>query len=126
MEREKIVNAMCAASGEVFSTMLGLEVTPAESFQENSTPVANEGVLALIGLAGSWVGTGMLICSAELACRISSLMLMTEYKAVDGDVLTGTVRPGSATRHRPKERVRVESRAGAAPYLHGVTEPVRC
>ena len=87
IKREKIINSICNASTEVFSTMLGLEAIAGEFYIEKSTPVENFGVLALIGLAGAWVGTGMLICSADLACHISSAMLMTEYKSVDGDVL---------------------------------------
>jgi chemotaxis protein CheX len=87
IDRDKIINSIRVASSEVFSTMLGLEAAAGEAFIEKSTPVENFGVLALIGLAGPWLGTGMLICSAELACQISSAMLMTEYNAVDGDVL---------------------------------------
>jgi chemotaxis protein CheX len=87
MDRDLIVNSMSAASTEVIGTMLGLEAQVGPAFTEKSTTVTIEGVLALVGLAGPWVGTGMIICSAELACRISSIMLMADYDAVNGDVL---------------------------------------
>jgi chemotaxis protein CheX len=75
----------CSAA-EVFSTMLGTELPPGEGGIESS-PEVNDGVVSLIGLAGSWVGTGSLVCSPTLACRICSLMLMTDVSSVNEDVL---------------------------------------
>jgi chemotaxis protein CheX len=43
--------------------------------------------VALIGLAGEWVGTASLSCSAPFACRIASQMLMMDAQSVDGEVL---------------------------------------
>jgi chemotaxis protein CheX len=44
-------------------------------------------VLALVGLAGPWMGTGSITCTPRLACRLASQMLMAEYAAVDDEVL---------------------------------------
>ena len=44
-------------------------------------------VSSLIGLAGSWTGTGSLCCSAPLACRLCSQLLLTDVRAVDEEVL---------------------------------------
>jgi len=44
-------------------------------------------VVSLIGIAGTWAGTGSITCSPALACRICSQLLMTESSAVDEDVL---------------------------------------
>jgi chemotaxis protein CheX len=44
-------------------------------------------VVALVGLAGEWAGTGAFRCSAEMARKVSGLMLMQEFTAVDQDVL---------------------------------------
>ena len=44
-------------------------------------------MVSLIGLAGSWVGTGSLACSANCAAKIASALLMTPYTAIDEDVL---------------------------------------
>jgi chemotaxis protein CheX len=82
-----IVDFISRSSANVFSTMLGTELGPGEASVENGTPESNDGVVSLIGLAGAWAGTGSLTCSPLLACRICSLMLMTETSAVDEDVL---------------------------------------
>lgn len=77
---------------EAFTTMLNVSLEPGEvldgsAVPEASFPEPNEGVVSFIGLAGAWVGTGTIMCSANLACRICSQMLMTEAKAVDEEVL---------------------------------------
>ncbi len=84
---ELIVERIQHSASDVFSTMLGVELPPGEAGTENGTPAVNDGVLSLIGLAGAWVGTGCIACSPTLACRICSLMLMTEATAVDEEVL---------------------------------------
>jgi chemotaxis protein CheX len=76
-----------AATEEVFSTMLALEIQPGEPYQEAAAAPSSEGVVALIGLSGEWAGTASLSCSASFACRIASQMLMMEAHAVDGEVL---------------------------------------
>jgi chemotaxis protein CheX len=85
--RDLIVNSICRAVTEIFSTMMGSEIQPGEVSVESGTPEANDGVVSLIGLAGTWVGTGSICCSPALACRICSQLLMTESSAVDEEVL---------------------------------------
>jgi len=87
MNQELLVKSVVSAATDVFSMMLGLEITPGEAFIEQSAPTETERVVALIGLAGTWIGTGMISCTPEFACRISSLMLMTECESVTEDVL---------------------------------------
>ena len=84
---ESIANAICQCTEQVFSTMLGVEIGSGESSIEATTPEANDGVVALIGVAGPWTGTGSLSCSPRMACRICSQMLMTESSSVDEEVL---------------------------------------
>lgn len=86
-DNDLIVGAIRTSTLEVFATMLGLEVQPAEAHVEATSTGPGDGVVALIGLAGPWVGTGSLSCSASFACRIASSMLMIESSAVDGEVL---------------------------------------
>ena len=81
------VERICAATDEVFSTMLALEVQAGEPFVETTASPSREGVVALIGLAGEWAGTASLTCTAPFACRIASQMLMIDAQAVDGEVL---------------------------------------
>jgi chemotaxis protein CheX len=84
---ELIVNCIRHATANVFSTMLGVEIRQGETRIENGAPDVNDGVVSLIGLAGSWTGAGSISCSPALACRICSALLMTESSAVDEDVL---------------------------------------
>lgn len=82
-----IVNSICQSTAQVFSTMLGVEIQQADVSVERGSLKANDGVVSLIGLAGSWAGMGSITCSPVLACRICSQMLMTESSAVDEEVL---------------------------------------
>lgn len=87
MEANELIGYIGASTQEVFATMLGMEVQPGEAYSETTPSSPGEGVIALIGLAGEWIGTGGICCSAAFACKIASQMLMAEATAVDGDVL---------------------------------------
>jgi chemotaxis protein CheX len=87
MQPNGIVERVCAATEEVFSTMLAMQIGAGEPYVEKTAEPSREGVVALIGLAGEWVGTASLSCSAPFACRIASQMLMIDAQAVDGEVL---------------------------------------
>jgi len=87
MDQQKIIDTVSRAAKEVFSTMLGLEIEIGEPFAEKNFPPESQKVVALIGLAGQWIGTGVIGCSPEFACRIASIMLMAEYEVVNEDVL---------------------------------------
>jgi chemotaxis protein CheX len=87
LNQEKIVQAIHAATREVFATMLGLEIEPGQACREPVSPCAADGVISLIGFAGEWVGTGSISCTAEFACLLSSRMLLAEFAAVDAEVL---------------------------------------
>jgi len=87
MEQEQISSIVGRAARDVFGTMLGLEIDLGDPFIEQSAPKESQKVVALIGLAGQWIGTGVIGCTPEFACRIASVMLMTEYQAVNEDVL---------------------------------------
>jgi chemotaxis protein CheX len=82
-----VVDCINHACAQVFSTMMGVAMAPGEPSQDHSTPDANDGVVSLIGLAGSWTGTGSISCSATVACRICSQLLMTDVQAVNEEVL---------------------------------------
>lgn len=82
-----IVTCITDATANVFSTMLGAEVRRGEATVEKGAPDANDGVVSLIGLAGTWTGAGSVSCSPSMACRVCSVMLMTESSAVNEEVL---------------------------------------
>jgi len=85
--REKLIHAIRESTQDVFSTMLGLEIEGQEAYIDTTAPCPAAGVVSLIGLAGRWVGTGSINCSADFAREISSHLLMTEFPAVDDEVL---------------------------------------
>lgn len=87
MDQEQIVGIVNRAAKDVFGTMLGLDIELGQSYAEKTSPPESQKVVALIGLAGQWIGTGVIGCSPEFACRIASLMLMAEYQGVNEDVL---------------------------------------
>jgi chemotaxis protein CheX len=83
MTREEIVGFVAAATEEVFSTMLGLETQAGEPYVERSSPGPSEGVIALIGMTGEWIGTGCFSGSAAIACKLASRLLMMDTEPVD-------------------------------------------
>jgi len=84
---ELIAHSIRHSAVEVFSTMMSVELAPQEATVEPPGSAPNDGVVSFIGLAGSWVGTGSIVCSPTLACRICSQFLQTTAEAVDEEVL---------------------------------------
>jgi chemotaxis protein CheX len=87
MHQSEIVELICSSTIEVFATMLGLEVQPGEPRVEQAAPGPTDGVVSLIGMAGTWAGTGSISCCASAACGLSSRFLMAEYPSVNEEVL---------------------------------------
>lgn len=87
MDQELLARLIATAAQDVFSTMLNHDVSVRDPRFEDVSPAPTEGVVALIGVAGPWVGTGLISCSAPLACKLASSMLMTECRGVDSEVL---------------------------------------
>lgn len=87
LDQAKIVAAVRGATEEVFSTMLSMPLVAQEAYQLSSKPAPSDGVMALLGLAGKWVGTDSLCCTPELARQISGKLLMAEFASVDQEVL---------------------------------------
>ena len=87
MTHEDKVQAVRTAAHNVFETMLGTQLLDREPTREADSSVHSDGVVALIGLAGEWAGTGAFRCSAEMARKVSGLLLMQEFAAVDQEVL---------------------------------------
>ena len=87
LTRLELAEAIRVSTEEVFSTMLGLELSVGEVFVEKEEAVPSSGVISIIGLAGPWVGSGSLSCSAQFACKMASHFLQEQYAAVTEDVL---------------------------------------
>ena len=84
---EEMADLIARAATDVFTTMLGMELACGAPYAGHRNPEPQDGVVSLIGMAGEWVGMGSVACSAELACRLSSSFLMSEYTAVNDEVL---------------------------------------
>jgi chemotaxis protein CheX len=84
---ELIVNLASGAAEEVFATMLDLKLVKGTSHPEAGASSELDGVVALVGIAGPWIGTGSVTCTSALACKISSRFLMAEFDSVNSDVL---------------------------------------
>lgn len=87
LDQQVIATIVRDVTVEVFSTMLGLEVSAGEVFTEGHASDGTEGVMSFVGLAGRCTGAGSLRCSSDAACRLASVFLMSEFDSVDGDVL---------------------------------------
>jgi chemotaxis protein CheX len=85
--QSQLIDAIRRSAIDVFATMLGVELGAGEASIERDTPAAHDGVVSFVGVAGAWAGTGVVVCSPELACRICNLMLMTDNNAVNEEVL---------------------------------------
>lgn len=85
--QDKLVAGVRQATREVFSTMLDMALEEEPAYVESVAAETIEGVVSLIGLAGEWVGTGSIACGSQLACALSSKLLMSEYDQVNEDVM---------------------------------------
>jgi chemotaxis protein CheX len=88
VKQQEIEQAISQASREVFETMLNLplEIEPSV-MQKVIEPETFHGVVALVGVAGTWTGTGHMSCSALFAQKMAGALLMSEYDSVNEEVL---------------------------------------
>jgi chemotaxis protein CheX len=87
VSNEDIIAMVRSATHEVFATMMGLALEEGEPHCDHAALAPREGIVALVGLAGDWIGTGSLSCSAEMARNLSGSFLMQEFTSVDEEVL---------------------------------------
>jgi chemotaxis protein CheX len=82
LDQELVVQAIRAATEEVFGTMLGAAI----EFDEGGKSDSESGMMALVGLTGNWSGAGTLSCSPALGNRASEAMFMSEPAADPGAI----------------------------------------
>lgn len=86
--QQDIEQAVSKASREVFETMLSLPLEVDPSMMRTAIePETFHGVVALVGVAGSWTGTGHISCSPQFAQQLAGALLMAPYDSVNEDVL---------------------------------------
>ncbi len=83
----EMAEIICSATSEVFSTMLGIEIVAGPIKSGQTAGAKQSGVVALLGLAGDWVGSGSLSCAPTFACKMAGALLMSEYDVVSEEVL---------------------------------------
>lgn len=88
MTNDRVFSAIRDATSTVFTTMLNVQIS-ADGFSEQADPPPLNGVMALLGFTGDWVGTGMFYCQEKLACRLASAMVMSEITQISPEVLDG-------------------------------------
>jgi chemotaxis protein CheX len=74
LDQEFVVQAIRAATEEVFATMLGAEI----DFDESAKSDPDSGLMAMVGLTGDWSGAGTLSCSPALGNRAAAAMFMSD------------------------------------------------
>jgi len=87
LDTEKVAEIIRSATEDVFATMLALPIEAGAAELEIAKNDSVDGIIALVGLAGPWVGSGRVSCSSAFACKISGALLAAEYDAVNEDVL---------------------------------------
>lgn len=84
---DDIVQLVRGTTQSLFETMLSGELAQQPDYRTSKVEEHDESVFCLIGFTGDYVGSGSLHCSGECAIRLASSLLMTEFTAVDEDVL---------------------------------------
>jgi chemotaxis protein CheX len=86
--QQEIEEAVSKSSRDVFETMLNMPLEIDPSVMRNVIePEVFHGVVALLGVAGTWTGTGHISCTPHFAQRMAGALLMAEYDSVTEDVL---------------------------------------
>ncbi len=87
MEPKKAAEQIVEATTGVLSMMLGIEASVRETVLETRAQGPSEGVVALVGVAGAWAGTGTVSCSPKEACWLAGQMLGAEFDEMNDEVL---------------------------------------
>lgn len=87
LSHDDLVAIVRAATRDVCVTMLSIVPEEQLAYRDTAAALSSNGVVSLIGMAGEWVGTGSMSCSAALACTLASRLMTAEYDSVSDDVL---------------------------------------
>jgi chemotaxis protein CheX len=84
---QDIASSIIRSTQHVFTTMVGLPIEPGLAHREPAEAAGFDGVVAVVGIAGAWSGSGRLSCSSQFACRLAGALLSTPQPAVTEEVL---------------------------------------
>lgn len=87
LDQDLVVEAIRAATEEVFATMLGAAI----EIDGDAKAAPEGGMMALVGLTGNWSGAGTFGCSPALGNRAAAAMFLSEpspdLTAINDEVL---------------------------------------
>lgn len=95
LTQDEIIAAVRTASRDVFATMLNLPLESGAAHEETDEPESVDGVISMVGIGGSWTGTGRIWCAPKFACRMAEALLMAPYESVNDDVLDAMAEIGN-------------------------------
>jgi chemotaxis protein CheX len=84
---ERLILEIKQATEAVLCGMLAIEAAAGEPTADSPGPGPIGGVSSMVGMVGEWIGAGAVSCEKEMACRLASVMLMSEFTEVNEDVL---------------------------------------
>jgi len=84
---ERLIVAVRASMEQVFLTMLGVTTEPGTAHVGTGGLETFNGVMALVGIAGAWTGTGRMLVSPQMACILAGHLLASTFDGVDEEVL---------------------------------------
>lgn len=82
-----LAKAALSSMEEVFTTMLGLEALAGAPETKHDGLESSGGIMALVGIAGSWTGAGRLLVSPKLASTLAGALLGSEFLGVNEEVV---------------------------------------
>jgi len=84
---DEIAAAVRAATRDVFQTMLNLPFEELPFHEQSDPPEPFDGVVSMVGIGGTWIGTGRISSPPEMACKLAEAMLMTPCASINEEVL---------------------------------------
>ncbi|SNT19343.1 Chemotaxis protein CheX, a CheY~P-specific phosphatase [Granulicella rosea] len=85
--RDLMVETLCTALDQAFSTMAGMEVSIGPVLPLEAERPDGQLVASLVSWVGHWSGTGVLECTPEFACLLTSRLLGAEPEELDEESL---------------------------------------
>jgi chemotaxis protein CheX len=95
ISEQEIAEAIRSSACDVFSTMLAMDLVAGPMEIGEAAARNRAGVVALLGFAGDWAGSGTLYCDGKFACRMAGQLMMAEYSVVDDEVLDAVAEMGN-------------------------------
>lgn len=89
LQPDQLAATVISATSDVFATMLGLPVEVETVRKGDDEPDTFDGVVALVGVGGSYTGSGRIYCGSQFACQVAGALVGAEYRNVDEEVLDG-------------------------------------